>query len=173
MQISQIGTEDQQIVYVANGATRYIAPITIDVNSDCSNVSLNLCWLNSLGGFDWWVFTANKGYGVSIGDTGKATKDIFAQWPKSFGETADTIDYETFRTSKNTIEVNCQYITQDQLDSVKLIRESPLVQIVNSTTDKRTVLVDKNSFQVYQDNDKQFTINFSITYTDETPSQSL
>lgn len=178
MPIAQIGNEDRQIVYVSNdlaiyGGLAYISPITIDMDTDCTSQSLNLTWLNNLGGFDYWVFTAQKKDNTEIEETGQSTKDIFRDFPDSFGDKADTIDYETFRNSRQGFTVVCQYVTLEKLQGIRKIKESPLVQIVVSQTDRRTVLVDADSFTAYEENDKTFTISFSIRYTNRNPSQKL
>jgi hypothetical protein len=53
------------------------------------------------------------------------------------------------------------------------IKSSPLVQIVNSRRDRRTVIVDEQSFTVTQDRSKIHSLSFTITYTDEIPSQTV
>jgi hypothetical protein len=147
--------------------------ITVAADTDCSNQSIYLTWLNYLGGFDYWDFTAQKEYGVIIEETTSSRSNIFPTWPNSYGEFADTIDKELYRSSREQIVVRSQHITLEQLNAIKYIRTSPLVQIVVSRTDRRTVLVDTDSFRVYDEGDKLFSITFTIKYTDQIPAQSL
>jgi hypothetical protein len=146
---------------------------TIEVNSDCSNQDLYLTWKNPLGGHDYWKFTAEKEYGVDILDVQESEKNIITDWPKSFGEFADTVSFDISRTSKDTILVRSQNLTLGQAQAMKYIKTSPLVQIMTSKTDRRTVKVDQSSFIVYSETDKLYGIQFTITYTDDIPSQSL
>lgn len=146
---------------------------TIDTNTECSNQDIYLTWKNYLGGHDYWLFTAEKEYGVDILETNESTKNIFTEWPKSYGEFSDTIEYETSRRSKDTILVRSQNLTLEQVQGLKYIKTSPLVQIMTSEKDRRTVLVDSNSFVVYSETDKLYGIQFTIRYTDDIPSQSL
>lgn len=146
---------------------------TIAVNSDCAFNSINLSWLNYLGGFDHWTFKTNSDYGVSIEGTTKTTKNIFNTWPKSFGESADTILQETARASRQSITVRAEFISMQQVDDLYRIRTSPVVQIVNSRTDRRTVLVDSDSFVYKKQGDKLFTLTFNVSLTDNLPSQNL
>lgn len=132
-----------------------------------------LTWLNYLGGFEYFFFTAEKEYQVDILETGTTKQNIFPDWSKSWGETADTIDKKTFTTAKNKIAVVSQYLTENQRDSLKYIKTSPVVQIVLSRTDRRTVIVDNESFKVYSENEKVFSIKFNISFTDDIPSQRL
>lgn len=145
----------------------------ITVSSGCSNQHVCLSFINNLGGFDYWKFTAENEHTVDIISTQETSENIFPSWPESYGETADTIRKQTERISSNRIFVTSQFVTQDQADALWYIKSSPLVQIVNSRTDRRTVIVDPDSFSKYKDGDKTYTVSFSISYTDDIPSQSV
>jgi hypothetical protein len=146
---------------------------TIEVNSDCANQEIYLTWKNYLGGHDYWNFTAEKDYGIDISDVKETTKNINTNWPNSYNEFADTIKQDISRTSNNSIVVRSQNLTLDQVKGLKYIKTSPLVQIMTSKTDKRTVQVDSSSFVVYNETEKLYAIQFTVTFTDDIPSQSL
>jgi len=145
----------------------------IEINCKCFNQNIHLGWLNYLGGFDYWSFQSGKDYLVDIGDTTEANKNILTDWPNTYGEFADTLKYETSRESTNQIRVRSQYVTQSQIDAIRYIKSSPLVQIINDADDRRTVIVDTDSFTIKRDEDKLYSIEFTVTYTDPIPSQSL
>lgn len=128
---------------------------------------------NYLGGHDYWLFTAEKDYGVDITDVKETQANINLNWPNSYGEFADTINQDISRTSYNTILVRSQNLTLEQANALKYIKTSPLVQIMDSISNRRTVQVDSSSFIVYSESDKLYGIQFTITFTDEIPSQSL
>lgn len=132
-----------------------------------------ISWLNYLGGFEYFFFTSEKEYQIEIGETGQTRNNILPNWPNSYGKTADTIKKQTFRTSTKKIVVRSQHLTMNQLDALTHIRTSPLVQIIESRTDRRTVIVDNDSFKKYDEGDKLYTLIFTITYTDDIPSQRL
>jgi len=132
-----------------------------------------ITWLNYLGGFEYFFFTSKKEYQVEIGDTGTSKNNVLPQWPQSYGKTADAIRKQTFRDSVKKIVVRSQHLTINQLEALTSIKTSPLVQIVESRTDRRTVIVDNDSFKKYDEIDKLFTIQFTITYTDNIPSQRV
>ena len=132
---------------------------------------IQLTFLNYLGGFEYFYFKAEKEFQVDVIDSGVTRNNIFNGWPNSYGPFADTIDRQTFRTSKRKIIVRSQHLTQNQRDVLVYIRTSPVVQIVNSRIDRRTVIVDADSFKIYDEAEKLYTVQFSITYTDEIPSQ--
>jgi hypothetical protein len=146
---------------------------TINIDCNCSNYELRMTWLNYLGGFDYWDFQAQKEYQLDVQNTRTTKNNIISNWPYSYGEFADTIDQQTGRDSKNAIVVRSQILSAQELEAIKHIKSSPLVQIINSRHDRRTVIVDSDSFKVYDEADKQFSISFKITYTDDIPSQTV
>lgn len=146
---------------------------TVEINCNCFNHNVHLGWLNYLGGFDYWSFQSGKDHLVDIGETTEANKNILTNWPNSYGAYADTLRYETSRQSSTQLRVRSQYVTEAQIDAIKYIKTSPLVQIINSADDRRTVLVDTDSFTVKRDEDKLYSIEFTVTYTDPIPSQAL
>ncbi len=132
-----------------------------------------ITWLNYLGGFEYFLFRGEKDYNIDITESGQVRENIFPNWPNSYGQNASTIDKQTYTKGKNQIVVRSQHITENQRDALKYIKLSPVVEIVDSRTDRRRVLVDKDSFKVWSEDQKLFSIQFTITYTDDIPSQSL
>jgi hypothetical protein len=53
------------------------------------------------------------------------------------------------------------------------IKSAILVQVVTSKRDRITVLVDTNSFTIVKEADKMHSLSFTITYTDDLPSQHV
>lgn len=132
-----------------------------------------ITFLNYLGGFEYFFFTAKKEYQVDIEETGETRKNILPDWPNSWGLNADTLDKQTFRKSRDTVIVRSQYLTFNQLTALKHIRTSPVVQIMTSRLDRRTVIVDSDSFKVYDESDKLFSMQFKIKFTNNIPSQTV
>lgn len=158
-----VGDEDQLQIYTDAEVK------TIDINRNCSNQSIYLTWLNYLGGMDSWVFTAQKDYGVDIEDVQETENNIFINWPNSYSDSA--IKYQIKRQSRETILVRSQNLTLDQVNGLKYIKTSPLVQTYDNLY--KNVLVDNSSFTVYSESDKLYSISFTISMTDQVPSQSL
>ena len=132
-----------------------------------------ITWLNYLGGFEYFFFTSKKEYQIEIGNTGTTKNNVLPSWPQSYAKTADTLRKQTFRESVKKIVVRSQHLTLNQLEALSSIKTSPLVQIVESRTDRRTVIVDTDSFKKYDEIDKLFSLQFTITYTDNIPSQRV
>lgn len=165
----RVDLDNVVISFVSSGVVS--EELTININSECTNQSIDLQWLNNLGGFDAWRFTAQSEHAIDITEATETKKNIFPQWPKSFGANADSIRKPVSRESMIKKFIVSQNLDQDQADAIAYIKSSPLVQIVNSRQDRRTVIVDTDSFVKYTDGDKVFTIQFAITYTDDIPSQ--
>lgn len=132
-----------------------------------------ITFLNYLGGFEYFYFTAKKEYQILIDEVGETTQNILPAWPQSWGENADTIRKQTFRRAANYVVVRSQYLSQSQIEALKYIRTSPLVQLIYSRINRRTVIVDSDSFKVYDEKDKTFSMEFKIRFTDDLPSQRL
>lgn len=132
-----------------------------------------ITFLNYLGGFEYFFFTAKKEYQVDVEETGETRENILPNWPNSWGENADTIDKQTFRKSRDSVIVRSQYLSLNQLNVLKSIRTSPLVQIMTTRTNRRTVIVDTDSFKVYDERDKLFSVQFKIKFTNNIPSQRV
>lgn len=133
----------------------------------------NITFLNHLGGFEHFFFTAKKEYGVDVEETGETRENILPNWPNSFGLNADTIDKQTFRKTRDYVIVRSQYLSLDQLNALKEVRTSPLVQIMTSRVDRRTVLVDTDSFKIRDEADKVYSVQFKIRFTNLNPSQRV
>lgn len=144
---------------------------TIRINTDCTNQSIHLRWINPLGGDEYWLFTAAKDYETSIESSRSMVKDPFNDWDSGFinNQTQDdNIDIEAYWT----VTVRSQYLTLDQIKAIGGDRSSGSAGLIGSirVTDISdidnpiTVLVDKRSLKVRRDMQKLYTIEFDIRY---------
>jgi len=132
-----------------------------------------ITWLNYLGGFEYFPFTAQKEFQVDVQSTGQTRVNILPGWPNSYGKNADTIDKQTFRISKNAVIIRSQHLSLNQVEALSYIRTSPVVQLVTSRLDRRTLIVDADSFKKYDEGDKVFSVQFRVMFTDEIGSQRV
>jgi len=146
---------------------------TIAVNDEPCDNYINISWLNQVGGFDYWTFVSDSDYGAEIDSAKSVNVNISTNWPKSYGAGADTIRKETSRTSRQFVTVRAENLSEEQVADLYRIRLSPLVQIVNSRNDRRTIIPDGGSFTYLQQREKMFEIVFRFEYTDNFPVQSL
>lgn len=142
------------------------------IDCGCSTQEIRLTWLNNLGGFDYWAFTAKADDIVEIQEAMTTKKNILPTWPKSYGADADTIKKQTLRVSNKAYTVRSQFLTEDQLNAISFLESSILVQIINSRNDRRTVLVGTDSFIKRKDGDKTHEIAFNVSFTDDIAVQT-
>jgi len=125
--------------------------------------AIHLNWLNTLGGWEHWNFTAFKTFGDDISNVETIKRDIFQNWDTDF--IAGLTESEHISLDANeTIIVRSQDLTLQQINAIKNIKKSIKVNDETDTANIVTVLVDKSSFQYRTDNDKRHTIEFKITY---------
>lgn len=132
-----------------------------------------LTWLNPLGGYEYFFSTAKNLYQVEIEQSGTTNKNILPSWPKSYGSTADTLLKQTFRKARNQIVIKTQHLSRNQLEAMTYIRTSPIVQQVFSRNNRRTLIVDTDSFKKYDEAEDLFTLQFTASFTDQIPSQTV
>jgi hypothetical protein len=70
--------------------------------------------------------------------------------------------------------IRSQVLTATQAQEMgEQIRSSPLVQIITTRRDRRTVIVDSDSVTVRKERDKIHGLSFTITYTDDYNNQHV
>jgi len=135
---------------------------------DCFKYNIDLAWLNTLGGWEHWRFTAFKSYGYDISDVNTFERDIFQNWDTDFinGQTqTDTLSL----TAKKTLIVRSQDLTIQQIEAIARVKIS--IKVIDETDINKlqTVIVDKSSFTYRTDNDKRHSTQFNI----ERPSEII
>jgi hypothetical protein len=133
-----------------------------------------ISWLNNLGGFDYWLFHGYSDKLLSIEDTGETKRNIFPNWPKSYGTHADTITKQTLRRTKKQMLIRSQNLTRAQAEILgHEIKSAILVQLITTRRDRRTMIVDNSSITVQRGIDKIHYVSFTVTYTDDYPIQHV
>lgn len=144
---------------------------TIEVNQKCTNQDIYLSWLNTLGNWEYWQFTAPKEYGVDITGSAQVRRNIYNNWDDGFinGETQDDfIRVEAY----DVMVVRSQYLTHQQLNAIRQIIYSIKVQQIRDDGTKITVLIDKDSFTYRKDRQKLYTVDFGFRYSNEIQIQT-
>lgn len=125
--------------------------------------NLNLSWLNTLGGWEFFNFQARKSYGYDVRNISQIERDVFSGWDSNYiageGGREDLIN-----EARETLTVRSQQLTKDQIEAIARIRFSRKVYDMTNPYKPITVIVDKGSFQYYTDADKRRVIEFNITY---------
>ena len=135
---------------------------SIKVNKECINQQIYLTWLNTLDGWDYWNFTSEKDYNLSIEDKVTIERNIFNNWDNTFINGDTQLDVIS-STAYKEIDVYSQYLNLDELQAISEIKYSTKVLLIDG--DKQTtVIVDSDSITLYNDGDEQtlYTIRFKI-----------
>jgi len=125
---------------------------TVKYDPSCYKYPLYITWLNTLGGWDYWLFTAKKDYGIEVDDVVLGERNIFQSFPDQFQ--SETWQEVISLTAQNKITLRSQPMTREQLIEVSKMVYSKVVQLVQSETDKYTIIIDKRSVSLYTDGDK-------------------
>lgn len=135
----------------------------VTVDNSCTKQNIYMTWLNNLGRYEYYNFTAEKDYGIDVTESTSIKRDIFNNWDTGFinGETED--DFINIKAAEK-VTVRSQFMSLDEINAVKTIKYAIRAQVVRSDNTKITVMVDKGSFKVRSDGDKLYQIQFDITY---------
>jgi hypothetical protein len=130
--------------------------------------------MNSLVGQQYWLFTGREDYNINIYDSGVTKKNLFPGWPKSYGPTATTIKQQTYVKSERQKVIRTHAISRTKaMELGEQIKSAILVQDVTSKRNMIDVIVDKNSITIVKEANKMHSLTFTITYTDDLPSQHV
>jgi len=135
--------------------------MALDPNKTFFN--LNIAWLNTLGGWEFFNFQARKSYGYASQSISQLEVSQFNDWDTDFIAGSGGVE-ELRIDASETITVRSQQLTKDQIAAIARIKLSRRVQDVTNPYKPINVIVNKGSFQYYTDADKRRTIEFNITY---------
>jgi hypothetical protein len=135
---------------------------TIEIESECAKQSIHISWINSLGNWEHFSFTARKSYEKKVDNTVTVRRNILASFPDDF--TSETQDDKIRIDSNDVVTVRSQFVSKDRLDVIAEIISSIRVQAWISETEKITVIVDSDNIKKYSDGDKLYAIEFDIVY---------
>ena len=145
----------------------------ICIDDDCCPHPVYLTWLNHLGGWEYWNFCAQSDFGIEIQEVTTAKKNIFSNWPQSFIDAETEEEYVSIQ-AKKSITIRAENLSNEEADFISSIKTSIHVQwMIDGFTDKRTVLVDKDSFVYKTETEKLQSITFNILMSDDEPIQTI
>lgn len=136
---------------------------TIDINRKCSNQELSLTWLNTIGGWEHWTFTARKTESYNMRDVQTITRDILEDWDTEFIGAQTEREHISLEANESLI-VRSQNLTAQQVRAIARIKFSIKVQDMTDPLKPITVIVDKASIDYTTDKNKTNFIEFAISY---------
>jgi len=156
---------------VAATFTPVSSELTLRYDQQCSRFPVHLTWLNNLGNWEHFVFKAEQTFKTEFKNSNLARKSNFDNWDNSF-TSDETQDFYYNIEAFEGLLITSQLVEEDYAKTIAQIKESIQVQRIFSDLSKRTVIVDKESFEYFTDNEKLTQIQFEIRYSDELPIQN-
>ena len=129
----------------------------------CNN-NIQLRWLNTLGGWEYFTFTARHSYGVDISNVQNFDVDIFDNWDADF--IAGEVETKTLSLdAAETITLRTGGLTKVQATALSSIKYAIAVQTVagDEVSADQQVKIDRGSFEYRTDREKNIELTFRIT----------
>jgi len=155
-----------QAGYVTNGyATepttnsnnlQIIETLPVDVIHDCVEEPFYLMWLNTIGGFDFYMFSYSQTYAI---DTGNEQQFSPYEWDISV---AERNKYDLQNTNQDVYVLGAERVTKADLDGLVDLFASPIVYKVDADGTQTRVLINKGSLNVYQTDKASNRIEFEL-----------
>lgn len=144
--------------------------VTIELDNTCANQSTYLTWLNSLGAWEYYDFTARKDYNIEFDGSRQLDKNLLPVWARDDTDKGRERFYSKINARKS-YTVRAENLTQDEVDALAKIKHSIQVERIFANGDKETVLVDKSDFTIRKDAQKLHSLSFDMTESTEIPVQ--
>lgn len=125
---------------------------------------ITLRWLNTLGGWDDWTFTARHSYGFDISNVQTFNNDIFDNWDSKY--IAGKQEQQTLSLDvAPTITLRSGLLSEDQINAISQVKISKNVETVSGQGVKanQSVTIDRSSFTYRTDKEKLIEFEFQIT----------
>jgi hypothetical protein len=159
--------------------------LTIDIVEDCTSSlypRARVCWLNSLGGRDYWNFT------MKAEETIDATADSFYQTEVNWSATTPvaltndtTLNWlrggvrQYNRAIKTKWQITSDFLTQEEVEFIKGIVKSPQTWVYIGQEDfPFTCKISESSYTVKTIKQvKLYTANFTLEFSTEQSMQNI
>lgn len=162
----QLGVYDQDLLTFS----RTTEAQAVEYVNKCNPFGILLAWLNSLGGWEHWLWEGEKDYRIDIDSDIIAEKNLFQDWDTDFIND-ETGQFFSFVEAYNQRTLRTTQLTPNQVDAIAKIKFSIQVQEIDENNLKRTVLVDKGSITARRDKDFFSQIAVNIRDTNAIPIQ--
>ena len=117
---------------------------------------LCLVWLNSLGGWDTWVFELNQDVGIAAESSGEYSPTF-----NSLRDVESTV-FTLSKTGRGKVTLYAEHVDLVNAAGFEDLMMSPLVYEVDADGNECPVRVATNSLNIYRTRDNVFNISFQI-----------
>lgn len=165
--ISIINTYKVELLGATNNV---LASRTFSLNTECSQYpTVRLHWMNKLGGFESFNFIRNSRKSENI-ERKQFKAPLLIGYSKS-----DRLKTNYNTTINDKININSDWISEEQSILLEQLATSPIVYLERSTTNFIAVNLTNQNYEIkkYLDNRKMFNISFDLEFTYSRYRQSL
>lgn len=136
--------------------------LTANIDDDCADQEYYLTWINSLGGYDFWKFTARASKGLNSISKNIFNKDVFQNWDDEFiNGKRDRVILDNKWREKITLRT--QLLNEDQATALSKIPLSNSVFLIEGAKEI-PVIIESGSFDFFTDRQKITELQFNITF---------
>lgn len=132
-----------------------------DLDNNCANQEYYLTWINSVGGYEFWKFTARASKGIRSIEKTVFDNDIFQNWDTEFINGLRDKKILQNRYEDN-LTLRTQLLTEDQANALSNLPKSSAVFLIQGNQEI-PVQVNPSSFEFFTDRQKTIELEFSIT----------
>lgn len=128
------------------------------------NNYITLRWLNTLGGWDEWTFTARHSYGFDISNVQTFNIDIFQRWDSNFTNGSKEQDILSL-DAQPTVILRSGFLNEQQINAVSQVKISKNIQTISGVgvVENQSIIIDRSSFTYRTDKEKLIEFEFKIT----------
>lgn len=133
--------------------------------TNCYGYSLK--WLNQLGGIDYYTFEGAASHNIEFQEGSSYKKEVLGNWDTEFIN-GGGINYEQYIKFNKVINLSSGIVNKQTAEFLANIKHSINVKMyIDEISDYITVLIDKNSFQVYNDRKNYYRVTMNAVLPDE------
>lgn len=144
--------EDEPTLVGTGVITLNVADVYNEVDNCCSDENVNIVWFNRQGGWQNYIFTQRKNFGVEVGQA------------KTFINNG-IVKYSDRGRVYNNKQVYAKGISLTEIDYLDTLRYGIQAYEFNPTTlEFKPILVDSNSFEKYNTKENMYEVVISYKY---------
>lgn len=136
-----------------------------EVTTCCDTETIQICWLNQIGGWQSWAFRRKRAFTIEIGD--KAAQTFVSGLTKKYASIGDVYEGEI---------VTFDSTSKSQINQLSTLKYSIQAFAYNSDTEEFDIpiLIDRESFTKYTNGlrDKVFPFSFKFIYAEKLSIQT-
>lgn len=157
-------------VYVKKGEVKVSETLKIKVDQQACPYPFYVTWLNTLGGWNYFLFKGAKSYGMRTENTVVTESDVYTGWPNNYKNGTTVRDVKA-KTSDRTLVLRSQVFDEDNIEAVMGIAESVDVYHINGNKMRKIIIPPVSNENIHKDGQGLYSFNTDAYYTDSVAIQ--